>query len=83
MPVVSAKARARITAIFFMAVPPSWVMSRLSELGKDIRDRHHVLELFGKSPYLMNGLPCALIDAEGRGLCTYAVPNAFRRPCVR
>ena len=48
MPVVMAKARARITAIFFMVVSPSSAMSRLPEQGKDIRDRHHVLELFRK-----------------------------------
>ncbi len=48
MPVLSVKARARITAIFFMAVPLfSDVI--LPEHGKDIRDSHHVLELFDQS----------------------------------
>jgi hypothetical protein len=48
MPVVSVKAKARITAIFFMAVPlvSMWM---LPEHGKDIRDSHHVLELFDQS----------------------------------
>ena len=41
MPVVMAKARAQI--IFFMAL----VLLELPEQCKEIRDRHHVLELFG------------------------------------
>ncbi len=46
MPV--AMARARITAIFFMAISPFSLVLRLLDQGKDFRDRHHVLELFGK-----------------------------------
>jgi hypothetical protein len=46
MPVMMAKARARITAIFVMGDLPS--SARLPEQGKHICDCHHVLELFRK-----------------------------------
>jgi hypothetical protein len=45
MPVVMAKARARITPVVMAITLFSY--ARLPEQGKDIRDRHHVLELFG------------------------------------
>jgi hypothetical protein len=44
IPVVNAKARANAKAIFFMTVIPCWC---LPEPTRAIRDRHHVLELFG------------------------------------
>jgi hypothetical protein len=40
----SAKRRANNISSFFMADLPSLAMSRLPDQGKDIRDRHHVLE---------------------------------------
>jgi hypothetical protein len=49
MPVVSANARAKITAIFFMSVSPLLLITTLQELAKGIRDRHHTLELFACS----------------------------------
>ena len=45
MPMVSAKASARIAAIFFMAVSLFW-LREIARTGQDIRDGHHVLELF-------------------------------------
>ena len=45
----SAKRRANNISSFFMADLPSLAMSRLPDQGKDIRDYHHVLELFGQA----------------------------------
>ena len=47
MPMVSAKASARIAAIFFMASVPFPAMVRLPGQAKDICDRQHLLVLFG------------------------------------
>jgi hypothetical protein len=44
MPVVMARARAIMTAIFFMAVPFISYFD-IARTGEDFRDRHHVLEL--------------------------------------
>ena len=46
MPVVMAKARAKIIATFFMVVSPIPAVNTLPETGKELRDRHHVLEVF-------------------------------------
>jgi len=45
MPAVMVKAKATITAIFFMAMPLCLVVLLLPEQCKEIRDRHHVLAL--------------------------------------
>jgi hypothetical protein len=63
MPVVMAKARARIAANV-MAITSLLGMLRVPEQGKDIRDRHHVLELF-REPRK------AGMDAKGRGRALY------------
>jgi hypothetical protein len=41
----AAMARARMTAIFFMAISPLLLVWRLPDRRNDFRDRHHVLEL--------------------------------------
>jgi hypothetical protein len=62
------------TAIFFMAISPFLLEGRLPHQGKDFRDGHHVLKLFGgfratsthlrKRAEAPNGL-----RAVRRGLC--------------
>jgi hypothetical protein len=49
---VNAKARANTKAIFFMIVSPLSVIANLPGLAKGIRDRHHILELFGERKLL-------------------------------
>jgi hypothetical protein len=46
MPVVMAKARAKTRAIFFMVVSPYSSDPQLAITGKELRDGHHVLEVF-------------------------------------
>jgi hypothetical protein len=46
MPVVRAKASAKTTAIFFMIVSPIPGTLHLARTSKELRDRHHVLNLY-------------------------------------
>jgi hypothetical protein len=64
MPVVMARARARMTAIFFMAVPLYHLFWTLPEQGKDFRDSHHVLKLFRKKR-------AACMAGDGRTVTQY------------
>jgi hypothetical protein len=48
MPLVMAKASARITAILFMIVSPSARQPHSAKTSKELRDGHHVLKLFGR-----------------------------------
>jgi hypothetical protein len=47
MPVVSAKASAKIAAIVFMIVSPFSRYIQFARTDKEFRDRHHVSEVFG------------------------------------
>jgi hypothetical protein len=46
LPETSAKTTAKTTSNVFMAISPFSVMGNLPEQGKELRDSHHVLELF-------------------------------------
>jgi hypothetical protein len=47
MPLVRAKTSAKIAAIFFMVVSPSPPPLHFARTSEELRDGHHVLELFG------------------------------------